>query len=105
MKISLLFKILCLLLITLTPSVVMAENPPKRDQNISSTPPKTLTLKPNATEGYAPKMRQNSTPKINANIEHIPANIGHIPANIGHIPANIGHIPANIGHIPYAPTN
>lgn len=59
MKISFLFKIFCLLLITLTPSVVMAENPPKINKNKPSTPPKTLTLKPNATEGYAQKMRSN----------------------------------------------
>lgn len=69
MKISLLFKILCLLLITFTPSVVIAENPPKTNKNPPSTPPKTLTLKPNATEGYAQKMRQNSSSQINANIE------------------------------------
>lgn len=72
MNISFLFKIVCLLLITLTPSVVMAENPPKGHKNTPSTPPKTLTLKPNATEGYALKMRQNPPSTTNGNIGHIP---------------------------------
>ncbi|BAQ62521.1 hypothetical protein GM3708_2927 [Geminocystis sp. NIES-3708] len=81
MNISFLFKILCLLLITLTPSVVSAENPPNGHKNSPSTPPKTLTIKPNATEGYAQKMRQNPPPKINVNTTY------------------------NIEHIPYPPTN
>jgi hypothetical protein len=73
MKISLLFKIVCLLLITLTPSVVIAENSPTANKNKLSMQPKTLTLKPNATEGYAQKMRQNPPPKINVNIIYLRA--------------------------------
>jgi hypothetical protein len=51
-----LVKILLLLTVVLTPAIALAETP--INALSVSVPPKPLTLKPNATEGYAQKMRQ-----------------------------------------------
>jgi hypothetical protein len=51
-----LVKIFLLLTVVLTPTIVLAETP--INALSVSVSPKPLTLKPNATEGYAQKMRQ-----------------------------------------------